>query len=234
MHSLISIEGLPAIGKSSLLAHLSKNYSKSFIEVRSEPIQDWTNDLGDGVLDLFYADPSNLLNFCELQQSVFDSLYVRDSKPLTSRITLTERALGHASFNVFMRLRRLSNRQYHRLFDAYRRNITGQRLNAIIYLRSPSVEFSMDRIRDRGRPCEMDITPDYIRQCHELHEEWLIEWKRDFWLSGYQVPLYVVEMGAAPSLEKLTCDIAKICDNIFCRKNLPDYISLTETYVPCC
>lgn len=55
---------------------------------------------------------------------------------------------------------------------------TGVRPDMYIYLRTdPEVVFR--RIAVRGRPEEKDISLDYIRRLHELHESWLIEEEKD-------------------------------------------------------
>lgn len=43
----------------------------------------------------------------------------------------------------------------------------------LVYLRA-TPETCLERIKCRNRPEEQSITIDYLRQLHELHENWLI------------------------------------------------------------
>lgn len=238
MQIVASLESLPGLGKSYLLHLLHHKYGGAFVETRPEPIHEWTNDEGTGVLDHFYKDPSCLIRFCELQTAVFNSLFKRDWKPITNRITVVERALGHSAYNVFMRMRKFNHWQHKRLFDLYRRNITGQRIDLIIYLRAPSVAFCMDKIKQRGRPCEQEITSDYVQRCHDVHDEWLLKDEREFWTNGYRVPVFVVDMEKIPSMDRLASDIATALDQFPHRTHVlskcQNYISICETHVPIC
>jgi deoxyadenosine/deoxycytidine kinase len=67
----------------------------------------------------------------------------------------------------------LDERDYHSYQELYQ--VLTQFLpppDLVIYLRA-SVETLLDRIRQRGRDYERNISPDYLAQLNQLYEQWI-------------------------------------------------------------
>jgi deoxynucleoside kinase len=157
----IVVEGNIGSGKTTFLKRF-KNVS-----TLPEPVEKWRE--GYNLLDLFYKDPKRwaytfqskiLLTLLEnhdvsgpkiMERSVFSGMYCFAKYLLES---------GH-----------LHPAEYSLLSDWFLRNPVD--VKTFIYLRT-TPEVAFNRIQKRGRPEEKNISMDYIKAIHALHDNWLL------------------------------------------------------------
>lgn len=244
----VSLEGIPSIGKSFLMDVMKSNpYLSEYIDFRPEPLDEWTNPLGNGPLDKFYADPKSPSNFFVLQRSVLNSLRKRDWKPAEKPIILSERAMGHSAFNVFLHHGKeiLSQSARQELVKDYRHITAGHPVDLFIYLRAGSIDLVMNQLKARGRKCEANISREYMLKCHELHDQWMLGSHQNLLYNELfpncfvEVPVVVVDMEKVPDMQSLADTIGKIIDGFAHHfegymKSSPreDYISPSKTIIP--
>ena len=172
---LVYIEGNIASGKSSLIQIL-KNEIKENIECYSEPIDKWTNLEGKNLLKEMYIDPKNksftLQTYIQLTMAQIQM--ANQTKP----VKITERSLMSERFVFIENLFRneLLNETETEILSRWFQFLSKQipRVNEIIYLQT-SPETSFRRLQSRNRAEESSVTLDYIKQIHELYEEWLVK-----------------------------------------------------------
>lgn len=169
----VSIEGNIGSGKTTFLNH----FKEQNVCILSEPVEQWQNCHGENLLELFYKDPKrwafSLQSYIQLtmmqqhlhetdkpvklmERSVYSALYIFVENHLRRNI------MPHASWCVL-----------HEWFKWITAN-KDLNLDLIVYLRSEP-EVAYDRMVNRNRHEESRVPFEYLKQLHDLHEEWLIE-----------------------------------------------------------
>lgn len=187
----ICVEGNIGCGKTTFLDFFKGRLAASgepASEIFVEPVDKWRNVEGENLFHYLYKDPVRYsLAFQTYVQLTMTKLHLKRPK-------LMERSIYSARYcfveNLFQ-LNYLSRLEYVILdkwfkhlvlpddepekdkeYDALSRP-TGVNLELIIYLRCAPQKV-MDRIRVRSRREEKDISYDYIKSLHDLHEDWLM------------------------------------------------------------
>lgn len=190
---LISIEGNIGCGKSTFLSKLrektaaerdpSDNVSYGSIDgikyaFVPEPIDEWNtirDETGKTMLEVFYED--QLRNAFSFQMMAYISRLVSLKKALKSKVdvVIVERCL-YTDRNVFLKMfyddkkiREVDYQIYHKWFHEFADEVTP---NKIVYLQT-SPEVCHTRVSRRARDGEDVISVDYLKKCHDYHEEWL-------------------------------------------------------------
>ena len=199
---IISLEGNIGAGKSTLLTRLqhaaeissrgsqhrpNKVGSKHInIEFVQEPVSRWSNSDNQGgletnvnLLSCFYADPDKYAFPFQIMAytTQLDELYKSIKKQPS--IVLTERSL-ESNREIFTKMFRDEGKIDSVHYQIYCENAQTCRAlcphtiatDAVIYLRS-SPDVCVERIQKRGREGEERITLDYLKTCHDYHEDWL-------------------------------------------------------------
>ncbi|CAG2117970.1 unnamed protein product [Medioppia subpectinata] len=181
-YTTIAIEGNIGSGKTTFLRHL-QDFSadtKQQIQCFAEPIDEWRDVRG---VNLFQLLAEDIDRWCFPFQSYVQLSMLAMHQRLPTRpdvtIKLMERSLHSARYcfveNLFRR-RHLRPEEYAILDEWFQyivREEHGVGLDLIIYLRTdPEVAF--ERIRRRDRVEEKGLTIDYLRDLHDLHEQWLL------------------------------------------------------------
>ncbi|KAG5681751.1 hypothetical protein PVAND_011160 [Polypedilum vanderplanki] len=170
----VFIEGNTASGKSTLLKYFQKFDE---ILVLQEDIEKWTNFHGYNLLELKYKNPDffqfpfqSYATLTRLRQHLQNS---------NKAIKMMERSLfsaRHIFVEAQKNLNLMHEGNYHVLqewydyIDEYHKIQT----DLFIYIQTdPYVAFK--RIQERARKEEKDITFEYLKKIHQLHEELFIE-----------------------------------------------------------
>ena len=159
--TIITIDGNIGAGKTTILNYLNK-YKGYQIDL--EPIERWKL-----FLDNIYINKKDYFNFhirvwldrAWIQEKDSKSIIFMERSPYFIRNTFNlndfnNNNINQEEFNVI-------NEMYNKTDNIWKSNLH-------IYLRT-SPEKCLNRIRERGRDNEMNITLKYLEEIHNLHEE---------------------------------------------------------------
>ena len=173
----ISVEGNIGAGKSTFIDFIQE---LDDIKVAKEPLHEWQNVGGQNLLNRMYKFPKEntfLFQVLALLTMVRDHLR---HKFYATKPRVVERFMGSRCF--------IKNAHKNgNLTDAENMVLSDWRIfleecplinmkaDLIIYLRT-SPERAFQRIKKRNREEELNISFDYIKQLHDYHEEWLMDY----------------------------------------------------------
>jgi deoxyadenosine/deoxycytidine kinase len=212
----IVVEGNIGSGKTTFLEHFS-NMSQSTqrqTEVLSEPIEKWRNVRGINLFELLYEDINRwCFPFQSYVQLSMLELHQKEPKTNDISIKLMERSIYSARYcfveNLF-RTNRLKPEEYNILDEWFKYIVNNEHnvsVDLIIYLKTdPEVVYQ--RIKKRGRNEEKNITLNYLKCLHELHEQWLYK------KSEFAIPAPVLTIDANSDLEQVKLLYDKHSQNI--------------------
>jgi len=158
---IITIDGNIGAGKSTILNYLNNNYN---IYIDLEPLDKWKT-----FLDNIYNNKKNYFNFqirvwldrSWIQEKDLNSIIIMERSPYFIRNT----------FNKYMYENNLiTNQENNIINELYNKSDIIWKSNYYIYIRSDP-EKCLERILKRGRDNEKEISLDYLKDIHNLHEE---------------------------------------------------------------
>lgn len=184
----ICIEGNIGCGKTTFLDFFKKRYQEAGVFL--EPVERWRNVDGENLFHYLYKDPARYsLAFQTYVQLTMIKLHSKLPK-------LMERSIYSARYCFVENLYKLNylSRVEYIILDKWFKHLVlsgnesgdkeydtkllsspcGVSIDLIIYLRC-SPQHVMDRIRSRSRAEEKDISLDYIKSLHKLHDDWLLK-----------------------------------------------------------
>lgn len=173
------IEGNIGSGKSTLVDKLSQ---RSDAELIPEPVDVWLSIKGNDNKNLLHHFYDDMDRYAYLFQTmVFKTRLQSLDKPQEKPIRFSERSIWTDKY-VFgktciddNKMNQLETNCYHTWFnwleEKFRPQPTG-----IIYIKC-SPEKCSERINKRGREEESHIPLSYLEKLHNLHEDWLNNWK---------------------------------------------------------
>lgn len=213
----VLVEGNIGVGKSTLL-----NYFRRYddVEIVVEPLEKWQNLNGSNLLDLMYRDATTW----GFPFQIYALLLMLQNHVLRTakNVKILERSLfsAHNCFNKILREQNHLKKEEYDILNEWMEYVQGNfdvRPDLIVYLRaSPQQVF--DRIKCRNRPEENDISIDYIRRIHQLHEEWLM-CGRLYHTNSFSVPIIVLD--ASLNEIEMEREYGKLFDHMLRRqKNL--------------
>jgi len=178
----IVVEGNIGSGKTTFLSPFMVNNSdpssplSELVEVYEEPVAKWRNLKGTNLLHLMYEDPKrwSLMFQTYVQLTMLQQHTQISTKP----IHIMERSLARYCFieNLYNG-GNMTDPEYAVISEWFNFLITCPQLNfkidQIIYLRTDP-EVAYERIKKRNRPEEHLIPFAYLKDLHELHEDWLV------------------------------------------------------------
>lgn len=197
----ICIEGNIGCGKTTLLDFFKNKYDASGDPdpgVLMEPVEKWRNVEGENLFHYLYKDPSRYsLAFQTYVQLTMINLHQRLPKLMersiySARYCFVENLhqlnylskLEYIILDKWFKYLVLGNEQYDK--EAVSSNnelqynlLTNPKaisIDLIVYLRCTPHKV-MERIRCRSRAEEKDISYDYVKSLHDLHEDWLMSKK---------------------------------------------------------
>lgn len=182
---IILIEGNIGSGKSTLLELLKNKYKdKESIRFIDEPVNEWSTikDNDKSILELFYENKEKysftfqILAYITRLRLLLDSI-----EKYPNDILICERSIFTDKF-VFAKMLKeqgyiddIQWKTYNYWFDTFENKVN---YNYIIYVNTdPTLCF--ERIKQRNRNGESDISLDYLEHCHRLHNEWLLKNEAD-------------------------------------------------------
>lgn len=172
----IIVEGNIGAGKTTFLKPFMNQPN---IEVVPEPVEKWRNMKGHNLLDLFYQNPQR--NSMLLQTYVQLTMVQNHTKPCSKPLRIMERSLLSARYCFVENLRssgKMTDPEYLVLSEWFKYLISAPQLDfhvdEIIYLRTDP-EVAHERIKNRHRHEEMKIPLQYLKDLHQLHENWLVK-----------------------------------------------------------
>jgi len=177
---IISIEGNIGAGKSTLLQKIQERViqeNNKHIIIIPESLDIW-NEIKDGdksIFQLFYENKSKygfafqILTFLTITYNMMGQLQKMGKKdtiiiersPISNimifgQMLYDDKIIGEAEFSILK----------------YMVNGLMMPVDKIVYLRSTPTE-CMERIKERNREGEEDISSAYLQKIHDKHETWL-------------------------------------------------------------
>lgn len=159
--TIITIDGNIGAGKTTILNYIHLNHN---IYIDLEPIDKWKPFLDD-----IYINKQNYLKFqirvwldrSWIQEKDNNSIIIMERSPYFIRHT----------FNKYIAENDLINTQENNIIqELYDKTDVIWKSSFYIYIRS-SPEKCLERIINRGRSNESEITLEYLTEIHNLHEE---------------------------------------------------------------
>lgn len=174
------IEGNISVGKSTFVEHLRQKYN---CEIIAEPLAIWQakkDETNQNILELFYKDPKRYAY-------TFQSIAFRTRLKLfmdgynRQALTFSERSLFSDRFCFAEMLYRngqfsaIEWSDYQEWFDITLEAFDIHRkINGYIYLRAEP-EVCFERLKQRGRHEEKNMSLEYLQAIHDAHEDWLMK-----------------------------------------------------------
>ena len=188
MAKIFSIEGSIGSGKSTLIRELKNKLDTNWIFVL-EPISEW-NDVkdkaGENILTKFYKNQQKYA--FSFQMMAYISRLARLKQVIRDHpkaVIITERSI-FADRHVFAKMLYDNNKIeevdyiiYLKWFDEFLEDV---RQSGIIYLQVKP-ETCYHRVQKRNRDGET-ISLEYLKSCHQYHENWLTTEKNVLHLNG--------------------------------------------------
>jgi len=179
MYTLVSIEGNIGAGKSTLIEKLKQELSG--VVFVDEPVEEWESIQEDGVtiLEKYYGDQKRYAFAFQMMAFITRVRRLREaivSNP--NSVIITERSV-FTDFEIFAKMLhdegKIENIEYQiytRWFEEFTADIS---VRGIIYVRE-TPETCAEHVTMRNRKGE-SIPLEYLKQCHEYHEKWLMKKK---------------------------------------------------------
>lgn len=160
--TIITIDGNIGCGKSTILNYLHKNNK---IAIDLEPVETW-----EIYLKKLYD--TNKFNSYDFQIRVWsDRCWIQEK---SDNILLMMERSPYFIKNVFVEHAKINNtitiEEYNTIQSLYKKTDELWESNGYIYLRSDPL-LCYERCCKRGRESEKNITFEYIKEIHDLHEE---------------------------------------------------------------
>lgn len=171
----VVVEGIMGSGKSHFLDYAASRLGQQLLDVRPEPVDQWTNFGGINLLAEAYRDPDKHL--LALQVLILTTLGERLLQSTTRPIILQERSQRSVLFFIETMLAagKLTAIQYavlqrlHQLHAGHRSDI--ESADMVIYLRTPP-EKAYERVLMRDRAGEKVVTLEYLQHLNDEHESY--------------------------------------------------------------
>ena len=198
-NEIYTIEGNIAAGKTTLGISLAATGLAGFIP---EPVSIWQNRYDENLLELFYSDKKRwaftfqLAAFTTRAKTWADVMALLDhSKVFLDRSIYADRYIFAKSLHLEGAMTDTEYKIYTDMWDWMEFNWCVEPTK-IIYVKTPP-ELCLERIDERNRGEEAGVPIEYLRDIHQMHEEWLSEKDNVITIDGSK-PINV-----APLLKKL-------------------------------
>lgn len=182
---IISIEGNIGAGKTTIINHIEKRLCETGntrIRVLKEPVDIWstvTDMNGETILQKFYANPTKYafpFQILAFITRISEMKKILEKYP-DCEIIICERSLD-ADANIFAKMLyddgHIDYISYQIYLSMFEEMSTDYIISKIFYLDIP-VDICDQRIKQRGREGESNITNSYLEKCMKYHNEWLLQ-----------------------------------------------------------
>ncbi|XP_014599392.1 PREDICTED: deoxynucleoside kinase isoform X2 [Polistes canadensis] len=203
----VCVEGNIGSGKTTFLNHF-KNYDNAV--VLQEPVELWRDVAGVNLLDLMYKDPKR---YAFLFQSYVQLTMLQlHTYKTQSPYKIMERSVYSARLFIenMKRSKMLHDIEVIVLEDWYNWCIKSANIETdmIIYLRTcPDIVYQ--RMRIRARKEENAVSLEYLKQIHQIHDEWLLH------QNLFSLPAPVVVLDGNKSIKEMVTEFEKCKNTIF-------------------
>ncbi|XP_015439862.1 PREDICTED: deoxynucleoside kinase isoform X1 [Dufourea novaeangliae] len=203
----VCLEGNIGSGKTTFLSHFKKFKN---VTVLQEPVELWRNKAGTNLLELMYTDPTR---YAFLFQSYVQLTMLKLHTHETSfPYKIMERSVYSARCFIesMKRSKTLKDIETVILEDWYDWCITNCHIETdlIVYLRT-SPEIVYQRMKERARMEENSVSLEYLKQIHDIHEEWL------YHQTLFTVPAPVLVLDGNKSLKEMLTEFEHCKNQIF-------------------
>jgi len=193
----VAVEGNIGSGKTTFLNRFYPETDN--VDVLPEPVDSWRNVNGHNLLAMMYDDPTRYSLL--FQTYVQLTMLQRHNQPCTKSAKIMERSLARYCFvENLLASGKMSEAEYTVISEWFDYLVSCPQLDLdvdlVVYLRT-SPEKAYERILARHRNEEVKIPFEYVRQLHELHEQWLIT------RTKFQTPSKIIVIDANGDLEGL-------------------------------
>ncbi|XP_012276035.1 deoxynucleoside kinase isoform X2 [Orussus abietinus] len=167
----VCVEGNIGSGKTTFLSHFRKYDNTTVLQ---EPIELWRNVGGTNLLDLMYKNPGK---YSFLFQSYVQLTMLQlHAQPCHRPYKVMERSVYSACCFIenMRRTKVLEDVETKVLNEWYDFSLKETKIETdlIVYLRT-TPEVVYERMQARGRKEETSVSLEYLRQIHQIHDEWL-------------------------------------------------------------
>lgn len=230
---IVSVEGNIGSGKSTLTRYLQEKYIDDYIKnggmrdtgtdktdaptpmsnvvFLQEPVDVWSricDDKGVTILEHFYQDQEKYAFAFQMMAYISRLNLLKSTiEKYPDAIIVTERSL-YTDKHVFMRM--LNNGKqinsieraiYEEWFDSFS---DGFKLDGVIYV-SADPEKCKERVEHRSRDGESTISLDYLRTCHDYHEDMLKKENRQTYMKSPSNPGSMLTLNGNQNFDEV-CD----------------------------
>ena len=182
---IVSIEGNIGSGKTTLIHELEKKLAnmtsgKKYVFLR-EPLDIWNSIIDsktdENILQKYYKEPTQyalafqIMAYMTFHQRLVDAIKDADE----DTVIICERSL-ESSRNIFAKMLHeedIIDDVNYQILEMFYEKMELIPVDAIVYL-DTDVRTSSERIKQRGRKGEEDITSEYLEKCHDYYEKWLL------------------------------------------------------------
>jgi deoxyadenosine/deoxycytidine kinase len=178
MTSIVSIEGNIGSGKSTILRVLKEyfNENKKIIFLQ-EPVDEWEKikDKNNVTILTKFYDNQEKYSFAFQMMAYISrlSLLKRTIEKNPDAIIITERCLNTDRY-VFAKMLydtgKLEDIEYQIYLNWFEHFLDIQKIQKVVYLKTEP-DICYFRISKRNRTGESNISIDYLKQCHQYHED---------------------------------------------------------------
>lgn len=179
---IVSLEGNIGSGKSTLISRLKSSlHTVGDIPIIyiDEPVRVWNTIMdkhGNNIIKRYYEDQKKfafqfqmmayITRITQLRQAteqyggrciIITERSIETDKEIFAKMLYENKTLDNISYTIYLKW-----------FDELSR---GLKVDKLVYLKT-SPEISLQRVKKRNRPGET-ISLDYLKDCHDHHEDWL-------------------------------------------------------------
>lgn len=173
---LIWLEGNIAAGKSTVGRSLKESGEFAFIE---EPVEAWRSGFASNILDDYYRDSKRwafalqIVAFTTRAKTWKEILAQTDhSRVVLERSVFADRHVFATLLYNTGRMTETEWQAYCGLWDFLVANYVVEP-DCVLYLRTPA-KVCLERIKERGRKEETEVTLEYLLQLERLHDDWMV------------------------------------------------------------
>jgi len=205
----VLVEGNIGSGKTTFLKHFQKFSDQ--VSIVMEPVEKWRDLKSHNLLQLMYEDPERW-SLC-FQTYVQLTMLQNHTMKSDKSVRMMERSLFSAKYCFAENLRKsgkMPSSEFEVLTKWFEFILECPSIDLsadlIVYLKTDP-EVALRRVKERSRGEEHLINEDYIKDLHQLHEEWLIH-------QAHPLPAPVMVVDANKDIKDMTELFHVISSNI--------------------
>ncbi|XP_076235305.1 deoxynucleoside kinase isoform X2 [Calliopsis andreniformis] len=203
----VCIEGNIGSGKTTFLSHFKQFNNTTVLQ---EPVELWQNVAGTNLLELMYSNPARYaFLFQSYVQLTMFQLHTYES-PFPYKIMERSVYSARCFIENMKRTNMLQDVEIMVLNDWHDWCIKNANIETdlIVYLRT-TPEVVYQRMKARARKEENLVSLEYLKQIHNIHDEWL------YYQTLFTVPAPVLILNGDKSLEEMLVEFENCKNRIF-------------------